>query len=175
MKYSICYTSQTGNTALLAETVRGALAAQQCLYFGAPTPAAAQADVLFIGFWTDKGTCDETLAAFLESLSEKRVFLFGTAGFGGDAAYFNDILKRVSVHLPQDNTLLGTYMCQGKMPPFVRARYAAMEVENPEQARPMLENFDRALSHPDAADLRNLEQRLHEIDADIVIEVMTCN
>ena len=39
------------------------------------------------------------------------------------------------------------------MPPAVRERYVAMAEANPERFRPMIENFDRALGHPDAADL----------------------
>ena len=37
MSYAIVYTSLTGNTARLAEALRAALPAEDCLYFGAPT------------------------------------------------------------------------------------------------------------------------------------------
>ena len=47
--------------------------------------------------------------------------------------------------------VVGTYMCQGKMPQAVRARYEAMP-ESPHRAA-MLENFDQALGHPDQQDL----------------------
>ena len=46
-------------------------------------------------------------------------------------------------------------MCQGKMPQPVRDRYEAME-ESPHRTS-MLENFDRAFSHPDADDLARLK------------------
>ena len=98
-----------------------------------------------------KGTCDEQIAQFLQSLSGQKVFLFGTAGFGGAPAYFEQILNRVRENLPETTELIGSYMCQGKMPAAVRARYEAME-DNPRRAA-MIENFDRALSHPDAQDL----------------------
>lgn len=153
MNYSIAYSSKTGNTALLAQTIAAALPAGTCLYQGAPDPAAAQADTVFAGFWTDKGGCDESMTAFLQGLHGKRVFLFGTAGFGGDPTYFAQILDRVAAHLPADNVLIGRYMCQGKMPAAVRARYAAMAAQAPQKFQPLLDNFDRALSHPDDADL----------------------
>ena len=41
------------------------------------------------------------------------------------------------------------------MPPAVRARYEAME-DTPRR-RAMLENFDRALGHPDQEDLARLK------------------
>ena len=151
MSYSIVYSSHTGNTALLAQTIRNALPANDCVYFGAPDAKALAADTIYAGFWTDKGTCDEQIAQFLQSLSGQKVFLFGTAGFGGAPAYFEQILNRVQENLPETTELIGSYMCQGKMPAAVRARYEAME-DNPRRAA-MIENFDRALSHPDAQDL----------------------
>lgn len=151
MSYSIVYSSRTGNTALLAQTIRDTLPASDCVYFGAPDAKALAADTIYAGFWTDKGTCDEQVAQFLQSLNGQKVFLFGTAGFGGAPAYFEQILNRVQENLPETTELIGSYMCQGKMPAAVRARYEAME-DNPRRAA-MIENFDRALSHPDAQDL----------------------
>lgn len=151
MSYSIVYSSRTGNTALLAQTIRDTLPASDCVYFGAPDAKALAADTIYAGFWTDKGTCDEQIAQFLQSLNGQKVFLFGTAGFGGAPAYFEQILNRVRENLPETTELTGSYMCQGKMPAAVRARYEAME-DNPRRAA-MIENFDRALSHPDAQDL----------------------
>lgn len=155
MSYAIVYSSLTGNTALLAQTIREALPREDCLHFGGPDPKALAAETLYVGFWTDKGTCDQQTAGFLERLTGQRVFLFGTAGFGGDPAYFEQILGRVREHLGQEVSVVGTYMCQGKMPQSVRARYQAME-DSPRRAA-MLENFDRAMSHPDQEDLARLK------------------
>ena len=154
MHYAIVYSSRTGNTALLADTIHKTLPAEDCLYFGAPDQKALEADVLYVGFWTDKGTCDETIAAFLQSLTTQKVFLFGTAGFGGDADYFEKILDRVRENLAPGVELVGTYVCQGKMPQTVRQRYEAME-DSPRRTA-MLSNFDQALGHPDAKDLEGL-------------------
>lgn len=99
MSYAIVYTSLTGNTARLAQALRDALPAGACLYFGAPDAAALAADTIYAGFWTDKGTCDKPMETFLRSLTDQKVFLFGTAGFGGAPAYFNQILARVRDNL----------------------------------------------------------------------------
>lgn len=155
MSYSIVYSSRTGNTALLAQTIRDALPAGDCLYFGAPDARALEADTIYVGFWTDKGTCDETISSFLQSITGQKVFLFGTAGFGGAPAYFAQILERVEQNL-KDVNVVGSYMCQGKMPEAVRNRYLAME-ESPRRTA-MLENFEQALSHPDAQDLARLKE-----------------
>ena len=154
MSYAIVYSSHTGNTALLAQTIRETLPQEDCVYFGAPDPSALTAETVYVGFWTDKGTCDTSIAQFLQSLTNQKVFLFGTAGFGGAAAYFEQILNRVKENLGDSTELIGTYMCQGKMPPSVRTRYEQME-DGPRRTA-MLENFDQALSHPNAEDLANL-------------------
>lgn len=160
MSYAIVYSSRTGNTAMLAQAVREALPQEDCRYFGAPAPQALAADTVYVGFWTDKGTCDEPTARFLQSLTDQKVFLFGTAGFGGAPAYFQQILDRVKANLAPGVQVTGTYMCQGKMPQAVRDRYAAME-ESPRRTA-MLENFDQALSHPDQKDLARLQAAVGE-------------
>lgn len=177
MSYAIVWSSKGGNTQRVAEAVAAALAAtpDNPAYVG-PVPAegsadeasALAADTVLAGFWTDKGTCAPEMAAFLGRLGGKRVFLFGTAGFGGADAYFAQILERVRAHLPQDAVYAGGAMCQGKMGPGVRARYEAMLAENPEdrRAQAMIENFDAARSHPDDADIARIVQAVHDaIDA----------
>ena len=158
MSYAIVFSSKTGNTKLLADTLHACLPQENCCYFGTPDPAAMEADALYVGFWTDKGNADESTLDFLKQLHGKNIFLFGTAGFGGSEEYFNKILKKVEGSLDRSNTVFGRYMCQGKMPPSVRARYEAMRTlpAPPENLDALIENFDRARSHPDADDLDRL-------------------
>lgn len=154
MSYAIVYSSRTGNTALLAQTIRQTLPEEECIWCGAPDPKALAAQTIYVGFWTDKGTCDAASAQFLQTLTDQQVFLFGTAGFGGAPAYFTQILERVKSNLNAAVSIVGTYMCQGKMPQAVRTRYEAMD-DSPQRTA-MLQNFDLALSHPDAQDLASL-------------------
>ena len=152
MSYAIVFSSKTGNTRLLADTLRASLPQNECTYFG---------------FWTDKGHADDTLTAFLQTLKGKRVFLFGTAGFGGSAEYFEQILAAVQKSLDESNTVIGTYMCQGKMPMTVRQQYEKM-LQQPNHApnlEMLIENFDKALAHPDAADLDQLRKKAAEVQA----------
>lgn len=159
MTYSIVYSSKTGNTKMLADTLHQALPADDCLYFGAPDAQALAAERIYIGFWTDKGTCDAETAAFLAQLTQQEIFLFGTCGFGGGVAYFEQILARVRDLLPESVQLVGSYLCPGKMPQSVRDRYVRIAEEEPAKRshmQKMIFNFDCALSHPDANDLQAL-------------------
>lgn len=100
----------------MADAIAAALPPEGCVYRGAPAPEALDADVIFAGFWTDKGTCAQDMAGFLPLCGGKKVALFGTAGFGGDPDYFNMLLENVKKLLPSDAVYLGGWMCQGRMP-----------------------------------------------------------
>ena len=160
MSYAIVYSSKTGNTKILADTLHDCLPQEGVDYFVIPDPAAMEADTLYVGFWTDKGNADESTSDFLKQLRGKQVFLFGTAGFGGSEEYFNKILKAVQKDLHSSNTVIGSFMCQGKMPMSVRQRYENMKKQplHLPNLNAMIENFDKALSHPDADDLEQLKQ-----------------
>lgn len=154
MKYSIIYSSQTGNTKLLAETILENLVKEDCEYIGPIKDVPSE--LIYIGFYTDKGNCHDDLTTYLKTLENKKIFLFGTAGFGESKEYFNRILANVKKNISDSNTIIGTYMCQGKMPMPVRQRYEKMAEDNPERFQPLIDNFDKALSHPDKNDLQLL-------------------
>ena len=168
MSYAIVYDSRTGNTEALARAVAAALPSEGRLAFGrvdeVDRAAVAQADRVYAGFWTNRGDCGDELAEVLASLADKDVFLFGTAGFGADETYFAGVMARVAVHLPESARIVGTFMCQGRMPMAVRERYEKMLSAPPSPRMPdprkMLENFDRALPHPDEEDLARFKAAL---------------
>lgn len=163
-RYSIMFSSVTGNTRMLAEAIRETLPKKNCDYFGVCGGAEAKSELLYIGFWTDKGNADAATLALLAKLRGKKIFLFGTAGFGGSEAYFRKVLDRVRQSVDASNTVIGEYMCQGRMPQAVKERYLRMkeQPEHPANLDMLLENFDRALPHPDAADLEKLRKAVAE-------------
>ena len=71
MKTSIVYSSKTGNTRQLADAIAAALPENDILYTGTPCEASLAADRLFIGFWTDKGSCNSKIADFLKTVKGK--------------------------------------------------------------------------------------------------------
>ena len=100
MKYAVIYESATGNTEMLAKEIKSTLGKEKCVCFGTPEEElqskAEDADLIFLGFWTDKGECSEKIRKYMETLHNRNVFLFGTAGFGGSEQYFTQILPRIS-------------------------------------------------------------------------------
>ena len=159
-RYAIIFSSMTGNTRKLADTIRGALPEELSDYFGDAKTADPDAEMIYVGFWTDKGTADQACLELLGRLRNKKIFLFGTAGFGGSEAYYQKILANVRTAIDASNTVVGEYMCQGKMPQSVRDRYMKMKTqpEHPANIDALIENFDRALSHPNEDDLERLRK-----------------
>lgn len=119
---------------------------------------ASEADVIFVGFWCDKGSCSPAVQHFLQGLAGKRVFLFGTCGFGESDEYFAQILERVRTYLPADAQFIGGAMCQGKMGMGVKRRYEGMLEKDPEnaQARMLIDNWNKAQSHPNEDDVSRI-------------------
>ena len=159
MNHAIIYSSRSGNTKYLAEQLHLSISDSHCIHFGSieqDLSDLSSADIIFAGFWTDKGDCEKDFAEFLNSLHKKKVFLFGTAGFGRSEEYFQRILNNVSSHLPTDATIIGSYMCQGKMPVSVRKRYEGMMEDNPDTSKELIANFDEALKHPNEEDFEKL-------------------
>ena len=76
MSYAIVFSSKTGNTELLADTLHSCLPQADCCYFGNPNPAAMEADTLYVGFWTDKGKADESFRLFEAAAGKAGVFVW---------------------------------------------------------------------------------------------------
>ena len=56
--------------------IRAVLPAEDCDYFGAPETAELYSEMLYVGFWTDKGNADNATLELLSKLRGKKVFLF---------------------------------------------------------------------------------------------------
>ena len=155
MKVCVIYDSVTGNTKMLADVI-------EKKYAEILTENPEEADVVFLGSWTDKGSVSEKIKAQAEKIHGKKVFIFGTCGFGGSTEYYEKLYERAAAVLDESNEIIGHYYCQGKMPMSVKERYVSMLREHPEEKRMQasLQNFEEALAHPDQNDLDRLSEIL---------------
>lgn len=159
MTYAIVVESKTGNTRKLADALARELGSEVVTADDSQVDDAIDAaGTVLAGFWCDKGDCSPAAARVLARLSGKQVFLFGTAGFGGSAEYFDRVLGAVEKHLPDDAELLGTAMCQGQIAPASRGRWEAALAKDPEdkRAKMMLATYDAAAGHPTEADVAHV-------------------
>ena len=113
MKKSIIYSSATGNTETLAKVILNTL--DEEVYCGKANDDALSADVIFLGSWAMAFTCTQDIKAFAEKLSNKKVFLFMTAGYNNTEEYFAPIMKSFKESLNDTNEIIGEFICQGKV------------------------------------------------------------
>lgn len=72
--YSIIFSSMTGNTRKLADKIHEILPKESCDYFGTADAQGIKSELLYIGFWTDKGNADSDTLDFLSKLKIRRYF-----------------------------------------------------------------------------------------------------
>ena len=144
MTCSLVVNSKSGNTRMVSGAIKRTLQAAGVEFVHAAAlsddadadqvaleaQGACAADTVLVGFWCDKGACTPSVAALLSALHGKRVFLFGTCGFGADQSYYQQIIDRVTSNLAGDAELAGWAMCQGKMGPAVKQRYEAQNTSS---------------------------------------------
>ncbi len=171
MKIAIIYESKTGNTKQIANSMRYYFEKDHNVIFESVDKALEnntkdkEFDLYLLGSWTNKGDCGDLMKQFCKELNDKKIAIFGTAGFGGSQDYYKSLADRFFSSLSSDNKLLGYFYCQGKMPIGIRERYVSMLKVHPEDKKleVNIENFDEAQSHPDNEDLDNAKIFAREI------------
>ena len=157
--YAIVY-SATGNTKFLADKIKDTLSNKEdCLYCGSTCDEALKADRIYLGFWTNRGICDDISKEFIQKLSNQEVFIFGSAGFG-NKLYLSRILKNTMSLFPSKIHIIGRFMCQGRMRGNVIEKYEKM-MENKKTksfGSMMMKNFEKSQSHPDDKDIAKLQK-----------------
>lgn len=157
LDYLVLYQSETGNTRKVAATIFSRLPGNSKdlidITTNKPIP---EAKTYFVGFCVHRGTCSMAVSDFLSGLSGKQICLFGTCGMGNSPEYYQAIACSVSAWIESDNSYLGSFLCQGKMPQRVRQKYENMRTpENTDKMDMCIQNFDEALTHPDSLDLEH--------------------
>ncbi|NLL78788.1 MAG: flavodoxin [Clostridiales bacterium] len=161
LDYQVLYVSKTGNTKRIAKEIFAALPGTSKDICDLQEQGRIQsAEIYFIGFWVNCGTCEKEVMDILSTLHGKKVVLFGTCGMGRNREYDQKIAHSVEAFLPEDCEYLGYFLCQGKMPMDVRRRYEEMLAEGREKdkVKQLIRNFDEALLHPDEGDFAEVRE-----------------
>lgn len=155
MKALVVYSSQTGNTKKLAETVCEALPAgtHMCMIEDAPDPS--DYDLVALGFWLQAGKPDTKASGYLERLKgHKNVFLFATHGARPGSDHANNAMTHAQ-SLAEGATVAGAFSCYGEVNPKVLEK-----AKTKPQPPVWLEDAAEAVGHPNASDLDNLRTAL---------------
>lgn len=157
LDFLVLYSSNTGNTKMVATSVFNALpgtAKELCDF--KDFHYDKEAKLYFIGFWTNRGSCDISVLNLLSSLHGKKVALFGTCGMGNTPAYFHAVAGNVAAFIPEDCEFMGSFLCLGRMPAQILSKYEMLKKENPAECasiQQLIRTFNEASSHPDENDL----------------------
>ncbi len=152
MKTLIIYSSKTGNTKAVAEAIASDFKdATFCSV--SDNPNIQDFDCIICGYWVDKGMPDTDAKRFIESIENKKVILFGTLGAYPDGEHAEHCkVKARELLQDKNNTLLGSWLCMGKVDPQLLARMA----EKYSHAHPMDEErkarIEEGNKHPNEKD-----------------------
>ncbi len=118
MKILITYSSVTGNTKKLAEGIHEVIPQGKLLPV---QEALAQKlfdqdfDIIFWGYWANRGTADEKAQEFLGKLKSKNVAAFGTSGQYPDSERGLIYKDRVKKLVEESNVYKGGFLSMGKI------------------------------------------------------------
>ena len=151
MKVLISVSSKTGNTSKIAEAIHAALPEAE-LHNVESAPDPVGFDLIFMGFWVDKGTADEKAQEYMRKIGKTNIAIFGTLGAYPDSQHAHDSLKKVE-ELLSNCRIIDHYLCQGAIDPTLIEWMSGLPAEHPhapDNAR--RKRWKDASTHPDIKD-----------------------
>ncbi len=153
MNIAVIYSSKTGNTRKVAEAIHSSLPDGAILHDVTNAPTPTDYDLIFMGFWVDKGTANLEAQEYMKQLNGQRVALFATLGAYPDSDHAKQCLTNAADLVPTC-TVVDTFICQGAIDPKLIEWMKTLPANDPHGP-----NDDRrklwadAESHPDEMDL----------------------
>lgn len=154
----VVYSSQTGNTREIAQAIFQVLPEGSEIYPVEEAPEPDGYENIAIGFWTKKGTADDKAAEYLQKVKNTNVFIFATMGAYADTDYAQIVLDRSEALLGENCTVLGRFICQGKLSPE-SLENAKKRGWTPEREK----RWKDASTHPDEQDLINVQMAVRKV------------
>ncbi len=158
MNKAIVFSTISGQTKKLAQVINENT--NDVVYYGKPDAKAYEAEILYIGSYTIAFDASNDIKKFLENVSNKKVFLFMTAGYGDDAAYLQPIIETFKSHLNDTNEIIGTFICQGEVSMGKREAIKKMDIDKYES---MKADLDKSTGCPTTVSLEELKSLVIKI------------
>lgn len=160
----IVYSSRTGNTEKVARAVHAGIGGESDLFDVEHAPSPEIYTWILIGFWVNRGTADEDTLAYLSRIENKPVGFFATLGAYPDSKHAADVVNRFGSLVRERNTLLGSFICQGRVDPRLTEKFKSYPPDHPHAMTPeRIKRHRDAASHPDESDLRDAAKICAEI------------
>lgn len=162
----IVYSSLTGNTKMVAEKIYEVVEGEKSLVSlnDIKEVNIDSFDRFVIGFWVDKGTADKRTRDFIKKLSQKEVAFFGTLGADPESDHGKKVIERVSDLCSKNNTLIGKFLCRGKIDPKLVERMGKFPLKLVHPLTPeRLKRIEDAKPHPNEQDFENAQNYFKDI------------
>ena len=160
MKTLVVYSSLTGNTKKVAQAVAEVM--PECTVVSVEeAPASPEGyDLVAVGYWVDKGMPDGRIRAWLEGVKNTRLVFFGTLGAWPDSDHARECMARgegMAMEPSRGNTVLGSWLCQGRIDPKVLEAMARMASNVHPMTPERRARIEEAAKHPDEEDCRRAQ------------------
>ncbi|MDD3115030.1 MAG: flavodoxin family protein [Anaerovibrio sp.] len=155
MKAIVIYSTLTGNTQKIAEAIAGALPmGTPCTSIENMPEELDSYDLVFAGYWVDKGGPDAKSKELLGKLTNPHVALFATLGAYPDSDHAKKSLDNGAEALRYPDREAGRFICQGKVDPkLVEAMSKQFPQGHPHGMNPeRIKRLKDASVHPDEQD-----------------------
>lgn len=154
MKYAVIYSSETGNTKELANTIYVSLPGNDKTIIEAEkVTALPKADFYFVGFPVKNRSCGIEILDILEQVESGKIALFATCGLPAKDKYKQYIENAVRPWINDECGYLGLFLCQGKASEKFRGQ---LEKETGCGQEELDKIMEAASSHPDENDIDRL-------------------
>ena len=160
MKILIVYSSITGNTRKVAETIFDILPESKELFSVEDAPSPDLYDFIAVGFWVNRGMADEKAQEYMKRIKGKKVGVFATLGAYPNSSHAREVLNWAREIL-DGNNVLGEFICQGKIDPDILDKMPkdgvhAMTLERKTR-------IEEAKKHPNETDCRYAQNAFREM------------
>ena len=155
MRSIVLYSSKSGNTKKLADTVYATLPEPKeiCPISEMPDSMASY-DLIALGFWFQGGLPDVASLEVMPTLHDKKLFLFASHGAAKNSGHAETGMKKAQ-ELTSSCQIIGTFSCQGE----VNLKVIETAKSKPEPP-PWLNDAPAAIGHPNENDLLELQERI---------------
>jgi len=151
MKALVTYSSQTGNTRKLAQTVFNCLNCDKKIHPIENAPGPEGFDLVVVGFWLKAGKPDPASIEYLKRIGRTDVFLLATHGAAADSEHAKQAMDHAKSLLATAR-IRGAFNCPGEVDPAILEKVCAKDPQPP-----WFKDTAKAVGRPNDEDLRALE------------------
>ena len=112
MKTLVTYSTKTGNTKKVAESIAKAI--ENAEIKDIAEVSNLDYNLIIVGTWIDKGTADAKALNFIKTIKNKNTAFFFTLGAYPDSQHALDCVENITkLFTENSNKVLGHFLCQG--------------------------------------------------------------